>query len=407
MKTTIERLRRLGSGAVLTLVSGVILGCGGGDKNPAAPEPPPDEGQTPVAGCSDGVLEHGALYRICFPDSWNGDLILYAHGYVEPTSPLALPDDQVNGQSIAVTVNGLGYAYATTSYRANGLVVPEATEDLLELETTARRLYRPDPSRTFILGVSEGGLVATLAAERHPQSFEGALAACGPLGSFRRQLDYFDDFRVVFDYLFPGVIPGSAVDIPASVVAHWDDIYTPAVVAALATHPSAARELVSITGAAVASDDIPSIALTAIAVLWYNVIGSANAQARLGGQPFDNSTRVYSGSSDDVALNAGVARFTADPSTVAEIAQFETTGNLTVPLVTLHTTGDPVVPFEQEALYADKVAQAGATARLSQSGITRYGHCAFQGSELLATFSTLIQKVGPPVAAMASASGGG
>jgi len=106
-------------------------------------------------------------------------------------------------------------------------------------------------------------------------------------------------------------------------------------------------------------------------------------------------------------LNAGVARFTADPGTVAEIAQFETTGNLTVPLVTLHTTGDPVVPFEQEALYADKVAQAGATARLSQSGISRYGHCAFQGSELLAAFSTLIQKVGPPVAAMASASGGG
>jgi len=407
MKTTNERLRRLGSGAVLTFVSGIILGCGGGDNNPAAPEPPPDEGQTPVAGCSDGVLEHGALYRICFPDNWNGDLVLYAHGYVEPTSPLALPDDQVNGQSISVTVNGLGYAYATTSYRANGLVVPEATEDLLELETTARRLYRPDPSRTVILGVSEGGLVATLAAERHPQSFEGALAACGPLGSFRRQLDYFDDFRVVFDYLFPGVIPGSAVDIPATVVEHWDDIYTPAVVAALAIHPSAARELVRITGAAVASDDVPSVASTAIAVLWYNVIGSANAQARLGGQPFDNSTRVYSGSSDDVALNAGVARFTADPSTVAEIAQFETTGNLTVPLVTLHTTGDPVVPFEQEALYADKVAQVGATARLSQSGISRYGHCAFQGSELLAAFSTLIQKVGPPVAAMASASGGG
>ena len=147
MKTTNEQLRRLGSGAVLTFVSGVILGCGGGDNNPAAPEPPPDEGQTPVAGCSDGVLEHGALYRICFPDNWNGDLVLYAHGYVEPTSPLALPDDQVNGQSIAVTVNGLGYAYATTSYRANGLVVPEATEDLLELETTARRLYRPGPEQ--------------------------------------------------------------------------------------------------------------------------------------------------------------------------------------------------------------------------------------------------------------------
>jgi hypothetical protein len=72
------------------------------------------------------------------------------------------------------------------------------------------------------------------------------------------------------------------------------------------------------------------------------------------GQPFDNSTRVYTGSSDDAALNAGVARYTADPAAVSAMNEFETGGNLQVPVVTLHTTGDPIVPFEQQSLYAAK-----------------------------------------------------
>jgi pimeloyl-ACP methyl ester carboxylesterase len=382
--------RRLEWGAVLTL--GLVAACGGGDNNPSGPG---DQGQPPAAGCSDGTLTHGALYRICFPSSWNGTLVLYAHGYVQPDQPIALPSDQIGGQSIAGTVNGLGYAYATTSYRANGLVVPEATEDVAELEATVRKLYRADPVKTLLVGVSEGGLVAALAAERHPDQFDGALAACGPVGSFRQQLDHFEDFRVVFDYLFPGVIPGSAVEVPAAVTAQWDNLYAPAVAAAILTHPTAARELLRITGAPVASDNLTDIAVTAVAILWYNVIGSANAQARLGGQPFDNSSRAYTGSSDDAALNAGVARFSADPAALAGLAEFETSGHLTKPVVTLHTTGDPIVPVEQESLYADKVSQAGATAQLTQSAVTRYGHCAFQASELLGAFTTLVGRLTP------------
>jgi pimeloyl-ACP methyl ester carboxylesterase len=398
--------RRRGSGAVLTLVAVAVVGCGG-DDNPSGPEPPPDQGQTPVAGCNGGVLEHGALYQICFPSNWNGDLVLYAHGYVRPGGDLALPNDQIGGQSISSTVTGLGYAYGTTSYRANGLVAVEAVEDLVELETTFRRLYRPDPNRSVVVGVSEGGLVATLATERHPDHFDGGLAACGPIGSFRRQLDYFDDFRVVFDYLFPGVIPGSPVDVSASVTANWETVYAPAVVVALALNPSAARELMRITGAPSERDDIMAIAASAVGILWYNVVGSSDAQARLGGQPFDNSTRLYSGSSDDGALNAGVARFTADPAAIVSLAAFETSGTLTVPLVTLHTTGDQIVPFEQEGLYADKVSQASASARLSQNAVDRFGHCAFQASELLAAFSSLVSKLTPATSSIMAGSGPG
>ena len=383
------------------------MGCGsdGDDLTdpdpPGPPDPPVDEGITPAAGCVDGTLEHGALYQICFPGEWNGDLVLYAHGHVPADQELALPNDQVGNQSLSATVNGLGYAYATTSYRHNGLLGPEGVEDMVELEATVRRLYRPDPGRTVLVGVSEGGMVGGLAADRHPDVFDGVLSACGPVGSLRGQLDYFVDFRVVFDYLFPDVIPGTPVDVPPDVMARWEQRYAPAVALALVANPARARELIRITGAPVERDDVVAIAVTAVSILWYNVVGTANAHQRLGGQPFDNSARVYSGSSDDAALNAGVARFTADPAAVAATTEFETTGQLEVPVVTLHTTGDPVVPFQQEALYAAKVAASGAADHLTQVTVERYGHCNFEASELLSAFSSLIQQIPAPPALVA------
>jgi pimeloyl-ACP methyl ester carboxylesterase len=395
-------LRRLGLGAVLTCGTLWATGCGG-DDNLSAPEVPPDEppdnqGQAPEPGCSEGVLQHGALYRICFPASWNGNLVLYAHGYVAPQNALTLPDEQIAGQSISGVVTGLGYAFASTSYRSNGLVAADGVDDLLELVDTIGRRFEPDPARTAVIGFSEGGLVAALAAERHPDRFDGALAACGPVGDFRSQLEYIGDFRLVFDYLLPGVLPGTAVDVPQSVADRWDDLYVPAIIASLAANPEAARELVAITRAPVASNDLRSIAETTVGLLWYNVFGTADAQQRLGGQPLDNSSRVYSGSSNDEALNAGVIRFSADPAAHAALTRFETTGNLDVPIVLLHTTGDPIVPVDQASLYSAKVRAAGASSRLSETSFERYGHCTFEAPEVLGAFTSLWSRIEEPAA---------
>ncbi|HEX5574812.1 MAG TPA: hypothetical protein VFX42_02960, partial [Gemmatimonadales bacterium] len=124
------------------------------------------------------------------------------------------------------------------------------------------------------------------------------------------------------------------------------------------------------------------------------VFGSADAQARLGGQPFDNTARVYSGSSNDADLNARIERFTADPAALAALDRFETSGALRGPIVNLHTTGDPIVPFGQAALYSAKLQSTGAASLFTQIDITRYGHCTFQPAELLSAFSTLQGKLG-------------
>ena len=396
----VDTLRRRGMGAVLALMA---MACGDGDDSPAGPEPPdsPDTGIEPGAGCTDGALEHGALFRVCFPASWNGDLVVYAHGYVAPQDELAIPDNIVGGRSVSSLVTELGYAYATTSYRANGLVAADAVDDLLELVDLVEQLYRPDPARTVVVGFSEGGLVATLALERHADRFDGALAGCGPIGDFRAQLDYIDDFRVVFDYFFPGLIPGDAVDVPESVQERWDELYVPAIVLALAAQPDAARQLLRVTGAPADGDDLRSIAETTVGLLWYNVFGTTDAQERLGGQPFDNTGRVYTGSQDDNALNAGVQRFVAQSDAVASIERFSTTGNLTVPLVNLHTTGDPIVPFSQASAYRAKVDRAGRSSRFTQINIERHGHCTFEPNELLDAFALLWTQIERPSNALA------
>jgi hypothetical protein len=80
------------------------------------------------------------------------------------------------------------------------------------------------------------------------------------------------------------------------------------------------------------------------------------------------------------------------------VSEFETTGDLQVPVVTLHSTGDPIVPYEQQALYAAKVSETESTSQLTQIKVERYGHCNFQAAEVLGAFSNLIGRVARPLA---------
>lgn len=376
-------MRRIGRWALAATIA--LAACGDGEGGQGIV----DEGEPPVPGCADGTTSGGAVTRICFPADWNGDLILYAHGYVRPDAPLAIPDDVIGGTPVEDLVNATGYAYATTSYRANGLVADVAVDDLVQLKELVRRTVRPDPARIYIVGVSEGALVAALAVEGPLDPYAGALAACGPIGDFARQLDYFNDVRVVFDYYFPGVIPGSPIDPPDEVRVEWTGTYAPAVVAAVVGDPGAALELATVTGVPSGNSSVEGLGETIASILSYNVLGTADAQLRLGGQPYDNEERVYQGSSDDSALNAAVARFGADPEARAQLLRFETSGVPAAPISIIHTTGDPIVPFFHQPLFADKVAAQGQSELLERTDVDRFGHCAFTPSEILAAFGAL------------------
>ncbi|HKX30120.1 MAG TPA: hypothetical protein VJ302_20695 [Blastocatellia bacterium] len=346
-----------------------------------------------TVNCADGVQSSGALYRICVPSQWNGDLVVYAHGYVAAPLPLSIPDGQLSGISLMQTYTQMGYAYATTSYSKNGLAIKEGVADIADVTRIFINTYRK-PKYTYLVGISLGAAVAALSIEKNPQLFNGALPISGPIGNFRSQVTYFGDFRLVFDYFFPGVIPGDPFNIPPAVIANFNTVYVPAIVAAITINPAATIQLLKVTRAPIDPADPTSIPTTIIGALFFNVLGSNDTNAELGGNPFDNRSKNYTGSDDDARLNQSIPRYTADQAALNEIKQFyQTSGKLPAPVVTIHTTADPIVPFTQEASYLLKVVVQGSLNRLIQIPILRYGHVTETNDEMLTAFSILVNRV--------------
>lgn len=347
----------------------------------------------PVPGpCVEGVLPGGALSLICVPTTgWNGELVVYAHGYVAYNQPLGFYNLSLDdGTYLPDLIQTLGFAFATTSYRRNGLAIVEGVDDVRNLVTAFKTLTGRTPRRTYITGPSEGGAVAALSVERSADLFSGGLSLCGPVGDFKSQIDYWGDFRVLFDYFFPGALPPSPVDIPQNVIDTWDNFYAPQIDALVSTNPSAASQLIATSKAATDPANPATVNQTTLNILWYNVFATNDGKAQLGGNPYGNIGRVYSGSADDAALNAGVARIAADASALANIPPYNTSGRVRVPLVTMHTTGDEVVPFWHQVLYRKKLVMNGSLPYVTQIPIARYGHCNFTTVEVLAAFGILV-----------------
>lgn len=338
---------------------------------------------------STGAQLDGAIYVVSMPEMscWNGDIVVFAHGYVQPGPVTGYPVDQltVGGIYLPATFNALGYGFAASSYDKNGLAILQGlsdTEDLVQniLKPTLR------PRRIYLIGASEGGLVTALSAEQLPGVYNAAGAACGPIGSFQDQINYFGDFRVIFDYFFPDVIPGSPISIPSEVMTDWP-AYIIKIENALAANPSAAQQLIRVTHAPVTSDPA-TIAETTIGILWYNVFATNDAKATVNGQPYDNHNRIYLGSNNDFLLNLKVARFKA--SAPGLLSAYETTGRLTMPMVTLHTTLDPIIPYWHEPLYTLKTLFDGTLLQLTPIPVSAYGHCNFSAGNVLGAFTIIV-----------------
>lgn len=380
---------------VLALLAAALGPCLG----PALAAPPVT---APLACDPDQQQASGAWYRICMPAivPWNGDLFVYAHGYVSPTEPVGIPEDQMGlgGLSIDLIVNALGYGFVTTSYSTNGLAVVPAIEDLLDV-VDIFAATKGAPDRVFLVGVSEGGLITALSVEQHSDVYDGGLAMCGPYGDFAYQVNYLGDFRAVFDYFFPGLMPGDPTDIPGWLMDTWDSYYAATIRPEIEDLANAGKvdQLLAVTGAAFDPADPATREETIERLLWYNVFATNDAIDRLGGQPFDNVDRAYSGSDDDAQLNLGVQRVGADAAALAEIeAHYQTSGQLSVPVVTLHTTGDYLVPYWHARRYRGKTLHADNLALHEHRTAEGYGHCTFTLVEALGAFLRLVEMVDDP-----------
>ncbi len=388
----IVRTRKLAYLAMALMMMALVTSAG---LPPAAAQDVADGPHLDVRTCPEGTLPSGAEYRICIPDPWNKDVVVFAHGFVDPREPLHIPTEQLvlpSGTSVIDTVTSFGFAFATTTYRSNGLAVRQGMNDIVDLIHTFKTQY-PMVENVYLVGRGEGALIATLLAEKRFRLFDRNLSANGPIGDFQQYVNYVGDFRVVFDYFFPDLIPGTVVNVPTTIYENWESYYTDTVEPTITDPANAGKvaQLISVTRAAVNPDDPSTTIKTINVLLTRQVLWTADLQNKLGGQPYYNATRVYVGSDDDVALNLGVGRFTADAAAQKEITNYyRTNARPYVPTVTMHNRLDPLVPYAQSVAYGDRVKARWAKFWYAHVPGERYAHCNYSRYELAQALETLL-----------------
>ena len=341
-----------------------------------------------------GETGPGALYAFFVPNNWNGDVVYYAHGIVDAALPISLPTGD-GFPEVRDALGPLGYAVAYSSFSENGWAVKDGAESTHKL----RGLFSNEvgkPNRSFLMGTSMGGLVAQNLAEKYARQYDGTLAMCAPLGGAIDEVNYIANVRVLFDALYPGVLPGDVLNVPAGIDLNTQ-VLGPALGAVMA-NPTGLGIIARIRQTPLAGADGTELVTSLLYALAYDVRGIDDFLGRTQGHSmFDNSSTLYvaaaPGLLDDgvlAAVNAGVGRFTATPDAINYLDRYYIPdGNLGAPTITLHTTRDPLVPFFHEAEFARLVSQQQDTGRLLQRSVDRYGHCAFSTTEMVDAFQAL------------------
>jgi len=317
---------------------------------------------------------NGAKFRIDMPDNWNGGLVMYCHGY----NPKPGVFDEKPNPLLKVFLDQ-GYAVAQSGYAAGGWAIQEAAVDTESLRRYFVKKYGKT-KETYITGHSMGGFLTMNLIEQYPSIYDAAMPMCGPLAPPMQFIarGAFDS-RVLFDYYFPGALPGP-LGIPA------DFQNSPDLSKKIEDVLDAAPEKSGILKRQNGTKSNKDLA----GVLTFLTYLLKELQERAGGNPFDNRNIIYSNTDDDNAVNAGIKRYTADAKAVDYLRNFYTpTGRISRPVLAIHTSYDPLVPVSVPNVYQSLVDGAGASSFFVQQYVKHDGHCRILPDEIKKGFSQL------------------
>jgi dienelactone hydrolase len=350
-----------------------------------------DPAFVPLDGASAhfGQLDRAA-YRIEMPDAWNGDLVLYAHGFAGFGTELAVePPPRALRQYLVAN----GFAWAASSYSENGYVPGIGADDTLALKRHFAREFG-DPERTYIAGASMGGNVVALALENHATEYDGGLALCGALGGIE-QIDYLASWVAVAEYTSGLTFP---IGEPGANLAPVFLTDLPRILGAPDAPTEQGRQFASVVKH-LTGGPRPFFAegFREQYIINFGLVLIDPERKLLVNRAATNADAVYEidtglGVTAE-QLNANVRRYPSDPtarSAEAHPDAVPTTGRISVPLLTLHNTGDLFVPISMEQSYRAKVEAAGKGDLLVQRAVRAGGHCKFSEQELTVAFEDLV-----------------
>ena len=335
----------------------------------------------------EGIIGGENQYAILVPDNWNGELVVYAHGFVDAGEPLVLPEKD-NAPEIRDRIVEMGFAWAYCSYRENGLAVKDGAWATRKLQYLFVSSVKTKPSFTWLMGNSLGGLIGVELTETHARDYDGIVTLNGMVGGTKAELDYVAHVRVLFDFFYPGVLPGTVIDVPEDFDI-YNDVIMP-VIGAVTADPTGLGAISRIKQTPLAGRDGNELVESLVTALGFNYRGFHDVLERTNGAcPVDNFDTEYVAAGPGllppdllVMINAYVQRYDRSiPTDELFDRYYEPSGELTVPMIAVHNRHDPVVPLFHEDLYAAKVAAAGYSHNLELRVMERYAHTDFPANE--------------------------
>ena len=326
----------------------------------------------------------GAPYSLFLPADWNGDLVLLVHGSIP---------GQFEALAQGLMAQGFGVAYSTLPPNVGeGAALKEVTLNTRVVQTQFTQHFGK-PERTYLFDLSRGATTTENLVETSPARYAGVFSVCGGNGGAQLAWDYFFTSRILFDYYFPGVLPGSVFQMPPLTVNEYFGQVFPTVVQAVLNNLGAAEEMASVDQYDLQHNDVAELASGIAFSLLVHSIGVNDLLQAAHGNPFDNSGTVYTGSSDDDALNEGVVRLLMNPQAVHYLrVWYEPDGSIgKTPVLVLHTERDPITPERSHNdKYEDLITSTGNEDFFVRRVIDRFGHCAFSNEELISHFADLV-----------------
>ena len=387
--------------AALVLAGTALATPGASRPAQAAPQPwVVDEALLPFTALPGATAYWGihanAGYRIEVPANWNGDLVLYAHGYRGEGPTLFVSNPRIRAHLIAE-----GYAWAASSYSENGYVPGIGAADTHKLIGLFNGLIG-NPGRVYLTGHSMGGHVTGVAIEQWHNSFDGALPMCGVMGD-NELFDFFQDV-----YLVAETIVGNEPAIPSPA-----DYATNGSVATRAALGPAYPSVLNATGATFKQviENLTGGDRPIFDEGWlgpnggnfiFGVAGTGNGRENLETiYQFDTDPAISAAeqafNEEIIRLDGGGPQF-RHPNGLGGVPGSQAvspaiSGDISIPVISIHTLGELFVPFHMEQIYAREVEVHGASDLLVSRAIRDRTHCGFALSEEVAAFDDLVNWV--------------
>jgi hypothetical protein len=378
-----------------------------------------------------GTLANGTTWVADLPQSWNGTLILYSHGF-GPLTAADAPDPNTQAALLAD-----GYALAGSSYDPNNSewALDTAVSDQFGTLAAVESTVLPHrPSHVIAFGTSMGGLISALEAQQGRGKIDGALTTCGIVGGGVN----LNEYQIDGEYAVAQLLGD-----PSTQLVGFGDDGTALATAAALTADAAQAQTTAAGQARLAlamaflnvtpwngSDPAPvpasdpagqeaaqynTLFSGAFSILDFIELGRVSIDQADGGQatwdastnfaqafqhsPFKHEAEaLYKAAGlslrDDLATLTDNATIKADPAALRSLYQTSVpTGRLEVPELDLHTIGDNLVPVQNENYYRKLVDQAGSGDLLRQAYTESFGHCNFSSAELVAGVQAVMHRV--------------